>query len=110
MPENVRPSPELVEMLQEFGGTAEEVAAALKAKGIQGVRNAARFLNPIVRYAQGRVKVDALGLDVMKGDTLRLIFHDGRKEEAPLPPAARQFLDAFNRGKYPELELPLAQT
>jgi hypothetical protein len=62
-----------------------EEATPLKAKGIQGVRNAARFLNPVVRYAQGRVKVDALGLDVTKGDTLSLIFHDGRKEEAALP-------------------------
>jgi hypothetical protein len=86
------------------------VATALKAKGIQGVRNAARFLNPIVRYAQGWVKVDAPSLDVMKGDTLRLIVHHGREEEAPLAQAVWQFLDAFNRGKYPELELPLDQT
>jgi hypothetical protein len=101
---------ELSAMLKDLGATPEDVATALKAEGIRGVRNAARFLNPIVRYAQGRVMVDALGLDVMKSDTLRLIFHDGQKEEAPLPLAVRQFLDAFNRGKYPELELPPDRT
>jgi hypothetical protein len=43
----------------------------------------------------------------MKYGMLRLLFHDGRQEETLLPQAVRQFLDAFNRGKYPELERPL---
>ncbi len=106
MPESIVSGVELGAMLKELGETPDEVATALKANGIRGVRNAARFLNPIVRYAQGQVMVDALGLDVMQGDTLRLIFHDGRKEETPLPPTVRKFLDAFNVGKYPDLELP----
>ena len=80
------------------------MATALQAQRIRGVRNAARFLNPLVRY-HGQLKVDALGLDVMKGDTLRLTFYQKRKEEASLPQAVIQFLEAFNRGEYPELEL-----
>jgi hypothetical protein len=110
MPEKITSGVELGAMLKEMGETPEDVAAALKAKGIQGVRNAARFLNPVVRYAALGVAVDALGMDVMQADTLRLIFHDGRKEETPLPVAVRLFLDAFNQGKYPELELPLDHT
>ena len=96
---------ELGRILKELGNTADEVATALQAQRIRGVRNAARFLNPLVRYVHGQLKVDALGLDVMKGDTLRLTFHQKRKEEASLPQVVIQFLEAFNRGEYPELEL-----
>jgi len=41
-----------------------------------------------------------------QGDTLRLAFHGGGKQEVPLPEAVRQFLTAFNRRAYPQLELP----
>ena len=61
-------------------------------------------------YLQGQLKVDALGLDVMKGDILRLIFHAKRKEEISLPQAVMQFLDAFNQGNYPELEMTLDES
>jgi hypothetical protein len=101
---------ELRRILDGLGQTADEVATALQAKGIKGIRNAARYLNPIVRYAQSQVKIDALGLDVMKGDTLRFYFHQKKKEKVPLPQAVMQFLNAFNQGKYPELELPLDQS
>jgi hypothetical protein len=93
-------------ILAKMGGTGEEVAATLKASGVRGIRNAARFLNPVVRYVQSRIRVDALGLDVMQGDKIRLTYGNGKKEDAPIPHAVRVFLDAFNRGKYPELELP----
>ena len=36
---------------------------------------------------------------------MRLIFHQKRKEEISLPHAMLQFLDGFNRGNYPELEM-----
>ena len=101
---------ELARILKELGSSADEVATALQAKGVKGVRNTARFLNPIVRYVQGQVKVDALGLDVIKGDILRFFFHHQKKEEVSLPQAIMQFLDAFNRGKYPELEMALDES
>lgn len=96
---------QLDHILGSLGSSAEQVADTLQAAGVRGVRNAARFLNPIVRYGMSRVTVDALSLDVMMPDILRLIFHDGTKEEAPLPLAVRQFLEAFNRGEYPGLEM-----
>ena len=43
---------ELARILKELGNTADEVAAALQAKGIKGVRNTARFLNPLVRTSR----------------------------------------------------------
>jgi hypothetical protein len=44
-------------------------------------------------------------MDVMEADRVRLTFGNGRREEAPLPAAVRQFMDRFNRGDYPDLEL-----
>jgi hypothetical protein len=102
---------QMAKLLDELGATPDEVAARLKVQGIQGVRNAVRFLNPVVRYLAGRIRVDAFGLDVMKGDRVRLSYGEGTpKEEVLIPDAIRQFLDRFNRGQYPELELPPEKT
>jgi hypothetical protein len=92
-------------MLNQLGQTADEVAAFLRSRNIQGVRNTVRFLNPVVRYVQGQV-ADARTIDVMTGDSLRILFLDGRKQEVSLPPAVKDFLDAFNRGAFPDLEMP----
>jgi len=91
----------MAKLLEELGTTPGEVAASLKANGVQGVRNAVRFLNPIVRHVQGRARVDAWSLDLMQRDKLRLTFVGGRKEETLITEAVRLFLDAFNRGEYP---------
>jgi hypothetical protein len=37
--------------------------------------------------------------------TLRITFPTGNVEEAPFPAAVKEFLDAFNRGGHPDLEL-----
>jgi hypothetical protein len=97
---------QVAQLLEEMGATHEEVAQCLRASGVQGVRNTARFLNPIVRYVQALVRVDARSLDLMQPGMLRLVLGNGRKIETSLPEAVRQFLDAFNRGAYSELELP----
>ncbi len=90
--------------MDALGKNADEVAAALRGHGIRGVPNAVRFMNPIVRYAQGRVGGNPSG--VLIGDTLTLTFPDGRVEQKPIPPAVREFLDSFNQGSYPDLVLP----
>jgi hypothetical protein len=101
----MREPTEVAKMLHELGTSADEVALALRVTGIQGVRNTVRLLNPIVRYCEKNV-ADVWNLNVMAGDTLSMTFRDGRKAEVTLPDAVRQFLDAFNRGVYSELELP----
>jgi hypothetical protein len=63
-------------------------------------------LNIIVRHVQGRIRVDAWALDMMKPGKLRLTYGDGRKVEAVIPEAVHLFLEAFNQGRYPDLELP----
>lgn len=96
-------------MLNDLGKTPDEVALTLRMKGIQGVRNTARFLNPIVRYVHTQLHDYALHIDVMKGSTLSLTYPNGSREEMPLPLSVRHFLDAFNDGAYPDLELPMAR-
>ncbi len=93
--------------LERMGGTADDVAAAVRAKGVLGVRNTVRMLNPVVRYVQNTLRNDNLDLDMMTGKTIRL--NSGsvvRMQEVPLPEPVRQFMEAFNRGAYPDLELP----
>jgi hypothetical protein len=91
-------------MLDALGKNADEVAATLRAQGVRGTPNAVRYLNPIVRYAQTRVRDNPSG--VLIGDTLTLTFPDGQVRHERVPPAVRDFLDAFNQGSYPDLILP----
>jgi hypothetical protein len=93
-------------MFDALGSTPDEVADALRARGINGVRNTVRFLNPIVRYAH--TKLDGVyGIDLIQGDRLRIVFADGRITEAAVPDPVQRFLDAFHRGQYPDLEMPV---
>ena len=71
-------------MLEELGNTAAEVADVLRAKGIQGVRNTVRFLNPICRYAQTQV-ANTQGIDLIKVDRLRIVFANGHVTETEVP-------------------------
>jgi hypothetical protein len=98
-------SAQLAKVLADLGNTADQVAKTLHEKGIKGARNTARFLNVLVRYAQGCVTVEGFRLDLMQGDRLRLTLDDKSTVDAVLPHAVRHFLDAFNQGDYPEVEL-----
>ena len=101
---------QLAGILADLGVTADDVAASLKAQSIQGVRNAARFLNPVVRHVQAQLRMDEYKLDLTQPNTLRLTLPDGAQVKTPLPVAVKQFLDAFDRGAYPELEMPMERT
>lgn len=92
-------------MLDQLGNTADDVASVLRAKGIRGVRHTVRSLNPICRYVQMQLGDPSVHVDVMSGISVRIIHPNGRTEEICLPPAVRQFLDAFNQGKCSDLEL-----
>jgi hypothetical protein len=97
---------ELKTLLNTLGATPDDVAATLKAHRVQGVRNAVRTLNPVIRYLANHLRVDAFGLDVMQEDRVRLTHGNGKREEATIPEPVRLFLAAFNRGEYSDLELP----
>ncbi len=91
-------------MLEELGRTPEEVADALRAAGIKGVRNTVRFLNPVVRYVH-TLLTDVYGIDLIRGDRLRIVFANGREQEVVVPEPVLRFLDDFHRGRYPDLEM-----
>lgn len=93
-------------MLDELGTTPDEVAASLRARGIKGVRNTVRILNPIVRYATARLE-QARAVDLILVDRLRIVFASGEATEVPVPEAVLRFLEMFHRGAYPELEMPI---
>src|SRR4051812_35409613 len=90
-------------MLDQLGKTADEVADSLRARGIQGVRNTVRFLDPVVRYAHTQL-AGVYGIDVIQPDKLRIEFANGTVSEVAVPPPVRRFLDAFHGGRYPDLE------
>lgn len=93
-------------MFDALGKTPDEVADSLRARGIKGVRNTARFLNPIVRYAAS-VTPNTYGIDLTQGNRLRIVFADGQATEIAVPEPVLQFLDLFHRGRYPDLEMPI---
>ena len=93
-------------MLDELGTTPDEVADALRAHGIKGVRNTVRILNPIVRYATAQTR-EVRSIDLIQVDRLRIVFASGEVTEVPVPEAVLRFLAMFHRGAYPDLELPI---
>ena len=93
-------------MLDALGNTPDEVADFLRARGIKGIRNTTRFLNPIVRYAH-TLTSNVHGIDIIQGIKLRIIFAKGEVTEIPVPQTVQEFLDLFHRGRYPDLEMTL---
>ena len=97
-------------LLLRLGQTPQEVAATLKAMGVKGVRNTIRHLNPIVRFTQRQLRIDDYRLAVAHGDgvpyLLRLTLPDGATQETAFPEPVKAFLDDFNAGAYPDMELP----
>jgi len=91
-------------LFQELGDSVEEVALTLSQRGIRGVRNAVRDLNPVCRYLRSEMP-DASLVDVIRSDRAHIRYRDGREREIPLPHAVSRFLDAFNDGKFPDLEM-----
>jgi hypothetical protein len=101
---------ELQNILRHLGDTPQTVAAKLKANGVKGVRNTLRHLNPIVRYVERQLLLDdyQLSLEQPKVDSqlmLLLVLPNGESQETMVKGAIKQFLDGFNRGDFPDLEL-----
>ena len=92
-------------MLDELGRMPDEIADSLRARGIKGVRNTVRILNPIVRYALAQL-AGVQSADLILADRLRIEFASGETTEVPVPSAVREFLAMFHRGEYPDLEMP----
>src|SRR4051812_14689649 len=93
--------------LRALGSSPEEVAQSLRQEGVRGVRNAVRTLNPIVRYLATKNLRPAADFDMTGGPTLRFFStRTGKLRELSLPEPVIDFLEAFNRGDHPDLEMP----
>jgi hypothetical protein len=97
-------SADLSLILEALGNSPTEVAQTLRGQQIQGVRNTARFLNPVCRYVEAAFSLDILSVDLLNYQTLRIRCPDGTSLTAELPDSIKDFLQAFNRGAYPEIE------
>ncbi len=95
---------QIVSLLTALGRTADEVAAALRAQGVRGVRGATTFDNPVVRHLYRNLDVSGL-LEVRANSSLVLV-RQGTVFRLELPAPVREFLAAFDRGLYPHLEQP----
>lgn len=92
------------EILKGAGESPDQVAATLREQNVQGIRNAVRLLNPIVRFLKQSMPSSVL-MDLMNPESLRMTRADGTREETPVPQPVVDFLAAFNEGKYPALEM-----
>lgn len=89
--------------LTDLGSTPGAVAAVLRSVQVHGRRDSTSSHNPVVRYLNrtldigGRLEIGAAG------DRLYL-YREGSCHSLELPHAVREFLVAFHRGDYPDLE------
>lgn len=84
----------MASLLEELGGTADEVAAALAARGVTGRRGESCHC-PIAALLSVRA-------GVMVPTATMTASASGRACE--LPPACRDFVRRFDLGMYPHLE------
>jgi hypothetical protein len=97
----------VADALRALGESADEVAESMRRLGIQGVRNTVRNLNPVVRYLATKNLRPVSNIDLTSGQALRFVSTTtGKPRQITLPPAVIHFLEAFNRGDYPALEMP----
>jgi hypothetical protein len=97
----------LSDLLGQLGDSADKIAATLKAHEIRGVRNTVRFLNPIVRYVQQGLSLGPFNVDLTEPETLRVALLDGTNIRTGVRQPIKDFLEEFDNGCYPELELQL---
>jgi hypothetical protein len=88
---------------QLLDGTAEEVAANLRSRGITGRRISLTHYNPVVRFLKQNVDIGGR-LEIDTSGTTLWIFRGGKITDLDLPAAVQQFLRGFAAGLYPALE------
>jgi hypothetical protein len=94
---------DISKLLNGMGNTSDEVAETLRAARVRGLRDSSSFLNPIVRFLNRSLTIGGK-LEVGAGGSKLRLQKGGKVQEVDLPAAVQDFLDAFHRGNYPDLE------
>ena len=94
-------------ILEGLGSSSGEIAQCLRSKSVQGIRNTARFLNPIIRVVRRSLSGNHVDVDLIQPGVLRVTFADGRRVNAAVPKTVQDFLRDFNEGAYADLEMPM---
>ena len=106
MKSSLPPNESIAALLERLGSTPEEVARTFRLHSIKGVPYAVRVLNPVVQIVLKQLNIDALMVDVIKGDRLTITLSDWRQESTTLPSTVVEFLRRFNRKEYLDLIQP----
>jgi hypothetical protein len=111
MPHDKNPLDQLSRILTALGKNPDQVAEALRSSKCGGKRYG-NFPSPVIRYVYRYFDDGTLELVYSVVPTapalvskLYLYRLDGSREEVCLPAAIREFLDLFDQGAYPDLEL-----
>lgn len=103
----------IVTALSLLGTTPDGVAEALRGYNIQGARHSDRQLNPVIRFLQQTLRIDAYVLRLCynrypSSCIIRISTQqDVAEQEVNVPEPVSHFLNAFNDGNYPDLEMPM---
>jgi hypothetical protein len=89
--------------LDNQGYTCDEVAAVVRAAGVQGMCDSNSFMNPIVRHLNRSLDIGGR-LEIGAGGRVLRLQMRGKVKEVPLPVAVQGFLDCFHRSLYPDQE------
>jgi hypothetical protein len=110
MPKDKNPIEELKRILVGMGKTGEDVASCLRADNCRGFKlGTGGFPTPLIRYLYRRFDDGVLQLGSFPHrigwGTLILHRIDGSHERIALPIAVAEFLELFQEGEFPDLEL-----
>src|SRR5262245_52409739 len=95
---------EIQSLLASLGAMAGEINARLRAEGVRARRLSTSFENPIVRYIYRHLDIGGR-LDIPLGNSVLTIAREGTWLSITLPDPVHDFLDRFQDGYYPQLEL-----
>jgi hypothetical protein len=91
--------------LAALGSTPTAVAETLRAAGVAGRRDSPSVQNVLVRYLNRTVDIGGR-LEVGASGEVVYLYRGGSAVSFRVPDPVREFLAAFHRGDYPDLEQP----
>lgn len=98
-------------LLEELGGTADEVAESIRSRGLKGSKcppgspDGPGMLCPLAKYLQTAPEVQATGLKPgISKTSARLIGTFSAEAYTLLPEACVNFVNRYDLGMYPDLQ------